>query len=206
MPRNADKPLIAVDIDDVLAALAEKVVEYSNQKWGTQLTVDDYDDHWSRMWKISEAELPHRRDAVFSQYKYVNHLGDAVPVLNKLKQNYDLVIVTSRLRRVHDVTLEWLNRYYAGVFRELHYSDAWENENLHSDKKDKNTKTHVLEQIGADYLIDDYPKHCIAAAEAGITAILFGDYKWNRHVKLKKSMVRCKNWQEVLDYFERQGR
>jgi uncharacterized HAD superfamily protein len=64
------------------------------------------------------------------------------------------------------------------------------------------TKTKILAEIGANYLIDDQPKHCIAAAEAGITALLFGDYKWNKDIELKTNMVRVKNWQEVTEYFD----
>ena len=65
------------------------------------------------------------------------------------------------------------------------------------------TKAEICAEIGADYLVDDQPKHCLAAAKAGIKTILFGDYKWNRDTKLMPNMVRAKNWQEVLEYFTR---
>ena len=31
--------------------------------------------------------------------------------------------------------------------------------------------------------------------------LLFGDYIWSRGVELKKNMVKVKDWQEVLEYF-----
>ena len=40
---------IAVDVDDVLAENAAGVVAFSNQRWGRNLTVDDYDEHWAKM-------------------------------------------------------------------------------------------------------------------------------------------------------------
>ena len=66
----------------------------------------------------------------------------------------------------------------------------------------KATKADIVKQIGADYLIDDQPKHCFAAAEAGITSLLFGDYRWNRNVKLPEGVVKVRTWHEVLEYFD----
>jgi len=45
MPSPANKPIIAVDIDDVLANLAQEIVDFSNKNWGTNLTIDDYNEH-----------------------------------------------------------------------------------------------------------------------------------------------------------------
>jgi len=81
----------------------------------------------------------------------------------------------------------------------------WDRTDLHILERLKGTKNDVIKQIGADYLIDDQPKHCIAAAKAGIKTVLFGDYKWNRDLKLRKNMVRARNWQEVLEYFNGQN-
>ena len=47
---------IAVDIDDVLARQVEGLVTFSNQRWGTVLTVDDYDEDWGVMWGVDLEE------------------------------------------------------------------------------------------------------------------------------------------------------
>ena len=46
------KKVIAVDIDDVLAESARNLVEYSNKSWGTNITVDDYDEDWAKLWQV----------------------------------------------------------------------------------------------------------------------------------------------------------
>ena len=51
---------IAVDIDDVLAENAAGFVKYSNEKWGTNLTVDDYDERWGAIWKVDSLEVERR--------------------------------------------------------------------------------------------------------------------------------------------------
>ena len=197
------KKIIAVDIDDVLASQAKSFVDFTNRRWGTRLTIEGYDEHWAKVWKIdNEKELYAIADEYFEQFRYFDNMLDAQKTLGELKKRYRLVVVTSRRRKVDDITREWLDKNYPGVFSEVHYSGAWDDEEKHSDHKNKATKAQLLQEIGADYLIDDQPKHCVAAAEAGITSILFGDYKWNRSIKLLPNMTRARDWREVLEYFD----
>jgi 5'(3')-deoxyribonucleotidase len=53
----------------------------------------------------------------------------------------------------------------------------------------------VCVEIGADWLIDDNPEHCLSAIEHGLNTILFGDYGWQ--YKAPEHLYRCKNWEEV---------
>lgn len=208
MPKPANKPTIAVDIDDVLAANAEAFVDFSNQRWGTHLTPDDYSEHWAEMWGVDNEEVDRRRDVIVKEKLFTKHrfFEDAKPALIKLSKAYNLVVASSRSKYVQQDTVDWINNEYEGIFKGLHFADMWNKHDLHVLHKLKMTKTELLSEIGADYLIDDQPKHCIAAAEAGVKALLFGDYAWNRDTKLTPNMVRAKNWQEVLDYFDGQGR
>ena len=208
MPNPANKPTIAVDIDDVLAANAKGFVEYSNKKWGTNLVPDDYHEHWALVWDVDEEEAEKRAkhihantSEIISNYDYDK---TAKPVLNKLSGKYKLVIITSRRRVLQKDTFEWLEKYYPGTFEEIHFAGIWDEDQKNLQARIKATKADVVSQVGADYLIDDQPKHCIAVAEAGITAVLFGDYRWNRDIGLGPNMVKARNWQEVLEYFNRQ--
>ena len=55
---------IAIDIDDVLAENAIGFVAFSNERWGTRLSVDDYSEHWSEMWRV-DSEEAERRARIF---------------------------------------------------------------------------------------------------------------------------------------------
>jgi hypothetical protein len=112
------------------------------------------------------------------------------------------VIVTSRGPRIQKDTISWINKEYGGLFKDILFLQIWDDKGMTLQDKLKFTKLDLLQQAGAQYLIDDHPKHCIAAAQAGITSILFGDYRWNQDTVLIPGMVRAKNWQEVLDYFD----
>jgi FMN phosphatase YigB (HAD superfamily) len=209
MPKTASKRTIAVDVDDVLAAFAKGFTDYSNKKWGTHLVPDDYDEHWGVMWRIDEQEAVKRGEEIHANASGIlmslAHNPEAKGVLVELSKRHKLVIVTSRRRAVQKDTLEWVDRYFKGIFDEVHFAGIWDDDNRDLNLRLKATKAEIIKQIGADYLIDDQPKHCIAAAEAGIKALLFGDYRWTRGVKLRPNMTKVKNWQEVLEYFDATG-
>ncbi|MGH7240930.1 MAG: hypothetical protein ACREGB_01390, partial [Candidatus Saccharimonadales bacterium] len=82
----------------------------------------------------------------------------------------------------------------------IHLTGFYDNGNLAGVHR---TKDQLLTELGADYLIDDQPKHCFAAAAAGITSVLYGDYAWSRGVgTLPEGVVRAANWSEVQEYFD----
>jgi hypothetical protein len=60
----------------------------------------------------------------------------------------------------------------------------------------------VLKDVGAAYLIDDQLKHCLAAHDMGVQALLFGNYAWNQASDLPDGIVRCAGWADVADYFD----
>lgn len=200
-PNPASRPVIAVDIDDVIAAHAPAFVEYSNHKWNTHLEVSDYHDHWGEVWRVDHNEqekraVEYHESGFIETYPAIDGASEA---LKKLRTGYKLVIVTTRRVTIDPLTRRWIEKYYPGVFEEVHFAGIW-------DKADRNsiklTKADLAKQIGGNYLIDDQIKHCFAAAEVGIEALLFGDYPWNQVDKLPPGVTRVKNWQEVLEYFD----
>jgi hypothetical protein len=40
-----------------------------------------------------------------------------------MSQHCDLVVVTSRQHVIQDLTLEWLDRHYAGLFSEVYFGN-----------------------------------------------------------------------------------
>jgi uncharacterized HAD superfamily protein len=197
------KQVIAVDIDDVLAAESEFIIAYGNKQWGHTLTLEDYQENWSDMWGVDMDEMERRAaelhlPGIQTSYRLIEGGHE---VLKRLKQRYDLIILTSRRGVLKVETLEWINRVFADVFSEIHFTGFYD-----TTRTDRHllTKGELAKQIGADYLIDDQPKHCFAAAEAGMKSVLFGDYAFSRHLELPDGVTRCNTWAEVSDYFDGQ--
>lgn len=199
------KPVIAVDLDDVLSAGAQGFVDFSNKRWGTNLSVDDFTERWAEIWGVDLEEEKRRANDIYESriIKEYLRLDKSKAVLDKLSKDYKLVVLTSRVKRMEKDTLDWLDKHFGKTFEEVHFSGFYDNL---TSKSHLYTKAEISREIGADYLIDDQLKHCFAAAEAGLQALLFGDYNWNQANKLPPGVTRAKDWQEVGDYFTRNGR
>jgi 5'(3')-deoxyribonucleotidase len=187
---------IAIDVDDVLAAHVPAFIAFSNERYGTSLTIDDYVDHWAVLWRIEHAEAEERAAEFHSsvgaqEYETVQASNEAI---ERLKQDYDLTIITARRREMIEPTYGWLQSYYPDVFNEVHFVPIWEPNNTV-------TKADICRQIGAEYLIDDLPSHCNVAAQGGIKPLLFGDYPWNRNEQIEDGVVRVPDWPAVVEYF-----
>ncbi|NCU39011.1 hypothetical protein EOL96_08310 [Candidatus Saccharibacteria bacterium] len=194
---------IAIDVDDVLADYATAFVDYSNKTWGTNLTVNDYDEHWAKVWGVDNDEVKKRaqhyhKDHIIAQYA---HDETALPVLNRLKRRHELIIVTSRRSQVRKATIDWIHYHYPGVFNDdvFYFTSIWDQVNDASVHK---TKGDIVRDLGATHIIDDQIKHCFAAAEQGVKALLFGDYGWNQSPELPFGVTRCIDWSEVERYFD----
>lgn len=196
---------IAVDIDDVLSASAEAFIAFSNKQWGLHLSVDDYIEEWAVVWQVDLDEAVRRSELMhtFGADIIASHrcFEDAYPVLKELSQYFNLIVVTSRRRVLQSATEAWINQYFPDIFSAIHHAGIWDTDEDIT-KQVQGTKAAICRELGADYLIDDQPKHCIAAAKAGIPSILFGDYKWSRYDILPNGVTRLHSWKEVARYFD----
>lgn len=190
-------PSIAIDIDDVLASHVEAFIPFCNMRYGTHLEIDDYRDNWSEMLDLPDEELSN----LVQEFQIPESLArftvkkEAKAALEKLAAHFTLYVVTARRKPTIQTSLEWIDTHFPDVFTGVHFVPIWEPDN-------KVTKGDICRQIGADYLIDDLARHCNIAAEAGIKAILFGDYGWNRSELISPGVVRLQNWEKVLRFFE----
>lgn len=198
------KPVIAIDIDDVLADSASEFIAYSNKRWGTSLTIDEYHEHWAVLWNIEHdmAEAERRRDEYVASgiHGRMHRFDRAHNILQGLSRRYELHIVTSRQTVTKDHTIDWLNKHYTGIFvtENIHFAGMWD---ILTHESFKKTKTDLVKKIKADYLIDDQLKHCISAASEGVEVLLFGDYKWNQLDNLPPNITRVLDWDGVGAYF-----
>jgi len=198
------KQIIAVDLDDVLAANAEGFINFSNKRWGTKLTAKDFQEDLEKLWGIEHDEAQ-RRFATFAETDSVKKyacLEDAKPVLEKLTEKYTLVIATSRRNSLKNATAEWLELHFDGIFQEVHHSGFFDTTDRQGHLLNK---AELCRFIEADYLIDDHLKHCRATAQVGIKSLLFGNYSWNKAGVLPPGVTRVADWPAVLDYFNDQS-
>jgi uncharacterized HAD superfamily protein len=200
MPKPANKPIIAVDVDDVLLPYGSGLLDYSNKKYKTKLEYENLTSlDLSKSLEItSEDFLQHLFDYVQNhQFKLLPAEGSEI-ALNRLKKKYRICIITYRSQPLYKTTHAWLNEHFPGVFDQVNMIGG----KVFGDHK---SKAEVCKEIGASWLIEDQLKPALDAAESGIDVLLFGNYPWNHIDTLPKNMTRVSNWQEVLEYFENES-
>ena len=189
------KPKVAVDCDDVLIGTAPQILAHYNAAHGTNIS--DYTEIWQLM---SSEKTRDNRNTYLDSEEYMDSepVQDAIQVLTKLSERFDLHIVTGRPTFMQDITLAWLAKHLPDIFKTVIFTDFFKD-------KGGRSKADVCLEIAASYLIDDHAHHCTAVARVGVQAILFGDYPWNKAANLPTGVTRCKDWAAVLEYFDGKG-
>lgn len=198
-----NRQTIAIDIDDVLADFAGGFVEYCNERWGTHLTINDYDENWAKVWSVDEEEASRRAEEVQAGdlYRELEHSDVAAQILEKLSQRFHLIVITSRRIPTRSDTLAWIAKHYPMIDTSMvNFAGFWDGGRTPDALVA--TKADIATSLDVSYLIDDQLKHCIAAAETGIESIIFGDYAWNQLDDMPGRMTRCRNWLEIGEYFD----
>ena len=201
---NNDKPIIAIDVDDVLAQFVPAFCVFAKEKWNENVTISNFTEDWRKIFKVKDDEIiKNRAIEMFSNYDFYDQIK-IVPKANEtlayLSQKFSLVPVTSRVATTRDVTNNWLMRNFGDIFREIVFSGAYESDDNYEQRVNL-SKGRICREIGAEFLIDDQPKHVNGAAENGVKSLLFGDYNWNRDAEISPNVTRIKNWLEVAKYF-----
>lgn len=128
---------------------------------------------------------------------YFAGLSPVKGALETLRAHADhcrFVVVTSRQHSIEDPTRAWLDAHFPGVFSGVAFGNHW---GPHGSSK--RSKADMCRDVDAALLIDDNPAYAAEVArEAGISALLFGEYAWNETpLPLPAGVVRAVSWAHV---------
>jgi len=202
------KSIVAIDIDDVLAASTDLIRITSNQVTGLDLQEHHYrvsGPYWSYYEHVLETngitDKTVQKSILanwISNHDQADPIQGAIDALTHLSQRHKIVLITARDPKIRTDTEEWLKTHFSGLYDDLHVIGNFK-------VVDKpRTKGEVCAEIGAKWLIDDNPEHCLSAIAHGVDAVLFGDYGW--HFDAPEHLTKCKDWPAVLRYFDEQPR
>lgn len=187
------KQKIGVDLDSVLAELSSKLLEYLNDTYDTDFSVDDCKEYdLSSMWNCSKNECTRR---VYDFYKS-KYFEEVKPVkgskegIKYLANKYDLFVITSRPSWLEKETVEWVEKYFPSKFKKVILT------NQVSIEEKMKTKSEVGKELGISYLIDDHVEYLMDSFNNGIKVIAF-DMPWNRKADLPDEVIRISNWKEI---------
>jgi 5'(3')-deoxyribonucleotidase len=198
---DKEKPLIAVDLDDVLFDFIGYFFQWHNQRYQTALTPQDMvaGKLWD-VWGGTREQARKRVPAFFGEIDLlaIKPIPGAQESLERLMHVYRFAIVSSRDPSTLTISETWIEKYFPGVFNPIYLGVA----NPMSDVKPI-TKAELCKQYGARILIDDQLVNAEACVDEGIHVLLFGDYPWNQAESLSKGIIRAKDWSAVLSQLVR---
>lgn len=191
-----EKLKIGVDIDEVLAELAESVLDFYNKKFHTNFKKEEIKEiHLEKLLKISSKEM---RD-IFEEFSVTGENLNLIPVkdsINSLKKlnEYELYAISARPKSIKDHTVEWIEKHYESCFKEIHLlSDSHGVGNF--------DKGFFAKEIGIKFFIEDSLKNSLDIASHDIHVILL-DKPWNQEENLPENIYRVKDWNEILQKIE----
>ena len=187
-----NKPVIAIDCDDVIVGTAPDIIEHYNATYDTNIKLKDYYTNDLKILGVTDRKTFARRIQTYlnsPEYQKIEPFQDAVEVIHELTSKYELHIVTARPDFLSDVTKLMLQKYFPDVFSSVIFTNHF------SDKQ--RSKADVCNELNAIYLIDDHLHHAEIAAKQGISVLLFGNYPWNKSATLPDSVQRVEDWHEV---------
>eukprot|EP00854_Cymbomonas_tetramitiformis_P019497 gene19497-23314_t len=117
---HSEKPVIAVDCDEVLAQFLPALIRYHNAKYSTTLELKDFHSYrFCEVWGGTNEEATEKIHDFFETDHFLRDLAPmpgALEVLESFKEKFTFVVVTSRQHIIEQATRDWLQNYFPNVF------------------------------------------------------------------------------------------
>jgi len=185
---------IGIDLDEILADSLSSLIEYHNFTYGTKLKRDQFLSYG--FWKTWGGTRDEAIQKVYDFYKTpyfknIQPIPGAKKAISLLKQNNDLLIVTSRQNDIIDATHEWVNKHFPDTFADIYFA------NHYSQGGTQKTKSQICDETKIDLLIEDsidYALECFSSKRK----VFLLDCPWNQSSELPQNIRRFSSWDKII--------
>lgn len=186
-PRGiSQKPMIGLDMDDVLCHYVPFLLYWHNETHGTSFSMMDMKFHQlTELWGGTHAESE-RKIHEFSKttmYKNLPCIKGCFQHLKALQDQFDFVVVTARNATCAHETETWLNKHLPNLIQQVQYCSRHD-EHEQNGQPRVATKADICRQLNVTAMIDDSylnAKHCSVVVKH---VALFNHqmkYPWSLH-------------------------
>ena len=173
-------------------------LRFHNAKHGTSISLDQMSTNYiNDITGETNEQMLTKIEAYLSteHFQKGQPIAGAVEAIQKLRDSYTLVIITSRDEFFRGHTEAFIERHFSGLFDELRYSHTRGQRGIYV------PKFRICQEVDATAIVDDNLNTIIQCADQGIDCVLFGNYAWNQIDSLPPRVVRCLDWPAVLKHF-----
>jgi 5'(3')-deoxyribonucleotidase len=194
---TSDRPLVALDLDDVIFPFMRTMVPWLNNELGTAVKVDDFFTYnFEQVVGGTRDRAVNLMEQFFAEMKSPPApVEGALEAIGLLSAEFSLAVITSRTDSMRVVTLEWVETHFPGTFMEVFLTNNY----VTDDRPTKRAKVDICCEMNALALVDDNYDYVCDVAEAGMAGILFGEFAWNCDRPLPAGVTRAKDWKMVTD-------
>ena len=196
------KPVIAVDLDDIVLDFAPWFIAHHNSQYDTSVRYEDVFDfsNFDRVFQLPEHVMIDRLWKAFTEQHHTIPLVEhAQEALHKLEQDFSVHAITSRCESLaHETYMRLCQLGALHKLTKVHFTNGGK---MTKHPQRTREKVAVCEEIGAILLLDDLPAHLEQVANKNIHALLM-DRPWNQGFTAP-GIVRTHNWHEVLAWVEK---
>jgi len=167
------KPTLTFDLDDVLCDVTRPFVEWSKERFQTDFEFEDIiADNIHELSGITKGEEFDRWLMFFESPMYMDIVPDpeALMVLERLKDEFRIVIISARNPKFQPFAQPWLKKNLDGLYDEVIF--------IKNKDGSKKTKGEICKSVESVLHVDDEPHHYVACKSNGIKFILF-TAPWN---------------------------
>ncbi|CAM0913210.1 unnamed protein product [Alopecurus aequalis] len=194
------KMVVAVDVDEVLGSFLAALNRFIADRYSWNHSVSEYHVYeFFKIWNCSREKANFLVHEFFTTHYFqdgIHPIPGARDTLQNLSSFCSLSVVTSRQDAIKNHTLEWIEKFYPGLFEQIHFGNHF------ALQGQSRPKSEICRSFGAQVLIDDNPRYALECAEDGMRVLLFdydNSYPWCKTgVDQSHPLVtKVHNWQEV---------
>jgi len=192
---DTSRPVLALDLDDVIKDTATTLCWWHNHRYGTAHTPAQMTDFYlDALWQCSRKES---EDKLWEFFHSEHHhtaafVEGAEEGLHTLAAHYELHVVTARPSDVHRQTISWIDQNCPGLFAAVHLTGS-----PHKAAGTGRQKSVVCREIGACAFVDDAIHNVEDVHATGIRTLLFHSHA-NRLATPPVGVLRVHSWADVV--------
>ena len=156
---------IGIDIDEILAASLDAMLDFHNGTYGTKLKQGDIFSY--KLWEVwggSEEEAAQK----WHDFYETDHFAGVCPIagafaaMTVLKERgHELFAITARPHHIAKKTEDWLDEHFPAVFSGVRFA------NTYGLNGSKHKKSDLCIELGIATLVEDDPRHATDCASRG---------------------------------------
>jgi len=185
---------IGIDLDEVLAELMPELIDFYNESQNTSFKIEEF--HFFNLEKVWGGTREEAIKKVHEFYKSpsfdkIKPIIGCKEVLDILKKENELFIITSRPKNLEFSTKQWLEKYFPNTFSGVFFTNQF------SLSEEKTTKLEICNSLGIEVFIDDHIDYALECLSSNRKVFLFNK-PWNQKFEIPESIQRVSNWNEIL--------